>query len=198
MLGDRTVGSYRVAALIAFIVCTALCVCTAFLLVTWTEPLLDDFCRGSLEQRPGIIDYIVYKYLTLGGRWAALGLQTLLLSTTTLPSAYPWLVFTLIVIQCVLFYSSIWNFAEDARLALYLSALIAGVYWATMPSPQEGIFWLTGAIENQLPLSLGLLLFSLVLCFRPSTTKRSTWLPTIAASALGFVTPGFHELVDKI
>src|SRR6516164_1642991 len=80
-------------------------------------------------------------YLNWSGRWAGIGLETLLLSTTTLPSAYPWLVFMLIVIQYLLLYLAIWNFVEDARLAAYLSAVTASVYWATMPDRQTGIFW---------------------------------------------------------
>ena len=48
MFWSCTVGSYRVAALVAFMVSIALCACIALLLITWAEPLLDDFCRASL------------------------------------------------------------------------------------------------------------------------------------------------------
>ena len=48
MFWSRTVGSYRVAALVAFMVSVALCACTVLLLITWAEPLLDDFCLASL------------------------------------------------------------------------------------------------------------------------------------------------------
>jgi hypothetical protein len=116
-------------------------------------------------------------------------------STTGLPGAYPWIIFTLIVVQCLFLYLAIWNFVEDARLTLYLSALIASAYWANMPSPEEVIFWVPGAVDDQLPLTLGLLLFSFILSRHPSAKAWSTRFRIIAASGLGLVTPAFHELV---
>jgi hypothetical protein len=137
-------------------------------------------------------------YLNWTGRWAGVGVETLLLTTTTLPGGYPWLIFVLIATQCLLLYFAIWELVVDARQALYLSAVIASVYWATMPSPQQGIFWITGAVESQLPLTLGSLLFALVLSRRPTDTKQSTRLAAVAASILGFVVPAFHELAGGV
>jgi hypothetical protein len=222
-----TAGSYRVTSLIAFIVCFMLCACTVFLLIMWAEPFMDDFCRASLGtwqiephtmglgelvwhrhqnvsdgaafgQKQGIIEYTKWIYLNWSGRWAGMGLETLLLSTTTLPSAYPWLVFMLIIIQFIFLYLAIWNFVEDARLAAFLGAVTASVYWATMPDRQTGMFWVTGDIENQLPLTLGLLVFSFALSRHPTTTRRTNRLRAIAASGLGFVTPAFHELAGGV
>jgi hypothetical protein len=79
-------------------------------------------------------------------------------------------------------------------LAAYLSAVTASVYWATMPDRQTGMFWITGNIENQLPLTLGLLLFSLALSYHPTAARPVNRLRAIAACGLGFVTPAFHEL----
>lgn len=204
--------SYRVTALVAFFACVTLCACSVFLLVTHTQPIADDFCRASVVaeshwvippflpflQRPGIVQITILTYLNWSGRWAGVGVETLLLSTTTLPGAYPWLVFMLIATQCMLLYFAIWVFVVDARLALYLSAVIASVYWANMPGPQDSIFWIPGAVESQLPLTLGSLLFALPLSRRPTSTKQSTRLATIAASVLGFVTPAFHELAGGV
>jgi hypothetical protein len=226
---SRTVHSYRVASLVAFIVCFMLCAFTVSLLVIWAEPFMDDFCFASFGtwriephapgmgelllsrhfqqdvsggttfgQKQGIIEYTKWVYLNWSGRWAGVGLETLLLSTTALPSAYPWLVFILIVIQFLLLYLAIWNFIEDARLAAFLSAVIASVYWATMPDRETGMFWITGDVLNQLPLTLGLLLFSFVLSGRPTATKQSNRLRVIAAAGLGFVTPAFHELAGGV
>lgn len=127
-----------------------------------------------------------------------MGIETFLLTATTLPRDYPWLVFVLIAAQCLLLYFAIWELVVDARQALYLSAVIASVYWATMPGAQQGIFWITGAVESQLPLTLGCLLFALVLSRRPTDTKQSTRLATVAASILGFVIPAFHELAGGV
>jgi hypothetical protein len=153
---------------------------------------------AAFGQKHGIIEYTKWVYLNWSGRWAGMGLETLLLSTATLPGAYPWLVFLLIMVQFIFLYLAIWNFAGDARLAAYLSALIASVYWATMPDRPTGMFWITGDVENQFPLSLGLLLFSFALSWHPAATRRANRLRTIAASGLGFVTPGFHELAGGV
>lgn len=210
-LWHRTVASYRVTALVAFAACVALCACAVFLLVRHAQPTQDDFCHAVVVadpsaswviphflQRPGIVSITLLNYLNWSGRWAGLGVETLLLSTPSLPGAYPWLVFMLIAAQCLLLYFAIWEFVFDASVALYLSAGIASVYWATMPSPLQGIFWLPGAVESQLPLTLVALLFALVLSPRPTAAKRSTRRPMIAASILGFVTPAFHELAGGV
>jgi hypothetical protein len=152
----------------------------------------------AFGQKQGIIEYTKWVYLNWSGRWAGIGLETLLLSTTTLPSAYPWLVFTLILTQYFLLYLAIWNFVEDARLAAYAGAVIASVYWATMPDRQTGMFWITGDVENQLPLTLGLLLFSFALSRNPTATRQRNRFRVIAASSLGFVTPAFHELAGGV
>jgi hypothetical protein len=212
MFWSRTVGSYRVVALVAFIVSVAFCACTVLLLITWAEPLFDDFCFASfavappqvdlpahsLQSQPGIINHVIWHYFIWGGRWAQIGFDTLILSTTRLPGAYPWILFTLIVVQYLFLYLAIWNFVKDARLTLYLSALIASVYWANMPSPEQGIFWFPGAVGDQLPLVLGLVLFSVVLSRHPSAKKWSTRFRIIAASGLGFVTPAFHEMAGGV
>jgi hypothetical protein len=118
MFWSRTVGSYRVTALAAFMVSVALCTCTVLLLIIWAEPLLDDFYRASfavdspqatfpaypLQRGSGIINYIIWYYSKLGGRWAATGFATLIVSTTGLPGAYPWVLFTLIVMQYLFLY----------------------------------------------------------------------------------------------
>jgi hypothetical protein len=104
----------------------------------------------------------------------------------------------LIAAQCLLMYFAVWELVGDARLALYLSAVIACVYWATMPAPQQGIFWVLGAVESQMPLTLGSLLFALVLSRRPTDTKQATRLAMAAACALGFVIPAFHELAGGV
>lgn len=199
-----TVTFYRVATWVAFVASVALCACAVFLLVIRTQPLDVDFCRASfwgtpvIGQQPGIFHYTRSMYLNWTGRWAGVGVETLLLTKTTTAAAYPWLVFMLIATQCLLLYFAMWELVADAGEALYLSALIACIYWSTMPSPQEGIFWVTGTVESQLPLTLGLLLFVLILARRPTDTEQSTRLATIGASVLGFVIPAFHELAGGV
>jgi len=191
--------SYRAAALWAFAACVTFCACAVFRLFTWARPIEDDFCRAALldppaSYIPGILPYTEFIYSHWSGRWAGVGLETILVSIPSLMNGYPWLLFALIAMQGFLLYFAIRELVLDTRAALYLAAVFASVYWATMPSPQQNIFWVPGAVESQLPLTLGLLLFSLVLSPRLNATKESRRFAAIAASILGFVTTGFHEL----
>ena len=180
----------------------------------WTLPTQGDFCRASYcfvlprflrEQRgvteyiaSGIIQYTSIVYSNWSGRWAGVGIETLLLSKTPQPFAYPWLILTLLATQFLILYFAVHEFIAGFRGALYLSAVIASVYWAVMPSATQGIFWILGIVESQLPLTLVLLLFAFVLSRRPTDTNPSNILVTIAAAVLGFLTPAFHELAGGI
>jgi hypothetical protein len=142
-----TSDSFRKAALVVFVTCVTVCASVVFLLVIRTRPIYGDFCRASLREgssltqynAPGIIHYTGWIYSHWSGRWAGVGLETLLLSTTPLPSAYPGLILILIAARCLLLYVAVQELIADSRWALYFSALIATVYWAVMPSPQQGI-----------------------------------------------------------
>jgi len=201
-----TLVSFQTGALAAFTACVTVCTSVVFLLVMRARPVYGDFCRASLRRGfghihynvPGIIPYVGYVYSNWSGRWAGVGLEALLLSTTPLPSAYPWLALILIAAQGLLLYFAIRELIVDSRWALYFSAVIATVYWAVMPSPQQGIYWILGAAESQLPLTLMPLLFALVLSQRSTDAKQPTVLVKIAVVVLGFLTPAFHELAGII
>ena len=196
---SRTFGTYRLPALIIFGLCVTLCTCIVFALIIWAEPVADDWCRASLlshrrGQNSGIFEYIFINYLDWSGRWAANGFIAFLLSNSVLPNNYPVLMCFVVGTEWFLFYWAIYTLIRNSWLALYYATLIAAVYWANMPSPQQGIFWISGGVENVLPLVLGALLFSFVLPRDLSATRRSTWIPTMGASLLAFVTPALQEL----
>jgi len=92
----------------------------------------------------------------------------------------------------------VWELIVDIRWALYFSALIGLAYWAGMPSIQQGIFWVVGAVESQLPLTVMSLIFALVLSQRPTDRKQPTLRMKIAVAALGFLAPALHELAGII
>src|SRR5215469_9759606 len=202
---------YR-AALVALAACVTACTSVVVLLILWTRPIHGDFCRAAIyavavpragEPSPhlatGIIPYTGYIYSHWSGRWAGVGLETILLNTSPLPSAYPWLVLILAIAQCLLLCLAVWELIVDIRWALYFSALIGLVYWAGMPSIQQGIFWVVGAVESQLPLTVMSLIFALVLSQRPTDRKQPTLrIMKIAVAALGFLAPALHELAGII
>jgi hypothetical protein len=104
----------------------------------------------------------------------------------------------LIVVQCSLLYVAVWRLIADTRWALYFGAVIALVYWAGMPSIQQDIFWVAGAVESQLPLTVMSLMFALVLSQSPTDTKHPTLFVKIAVAGLGFLAPSLHELAGII
>lgn len=206
----ETAGLYRAGALVTLAASVTVCASIVLLLAIRARPIHGDFCRAAyvyvLRQGAeytqyngtGIIPYTAHIYSHWSGRWAGVWLETILLSKTSLPSAYPWLVLILVVAQCLLLYFAVWELVANIRWALYFSAVIALVYWAAMPSPQQGIFWIPGAVESQLPLTVMSLLFALVLSRRSTATKQPTLPVKIAVAALGFLVPAFHELAGGI
>ena len=198
----------RQITLAAFLLSGALCACTVLLLAAHSRPTQDDFCRATLLpeatwsnvpaglSKPGVAEMTLLNYLNWSGRWAGLGLEISLLSTVSLPGAYPYLVSGVIISQILLVYIGILLMA-GGRIALYGTASVGVVYWSTMPDPQQGLFWLPGSIESQLPLSIVVLFFALAL-FGYTHPRKDSAVPTLAASALAFVIPAFHELMGAV
>lgn len=167
-------------------------------------PRADDVCRAAAAPFPakkataGIVDYGKWSYFNWSGRWAGIGFETFLLSSAPQPTSYPWLLLMLIAAQWLLLYTSIKQFLSDTGLAFCLTALLASVYWANVASIQQGVFWITGGIENQLSFTLALLLLALLLSPRAEQTARSRLWRTIVACLLGLILPAFHELLGGI
>jgi hypothetical protein len=169
-------------------------------------PRADDFCRASAapltgfpsKTNVGAVDYGMWSYYNWSGRWAGIAFETLLLSSTPQPKSYPWLLLLVIGMQCFLLYIATKQFLPDSHSALFFTALLASIYWANLPSVQQGVFWITGGIENQLSVTLALLLFALLLCPWETKTATSKLWRTILACLLGLIVPAFHELLGGV
>ena len=198
----------RQITVVTFFLSAVFCSCTVLLLAAHSRPMQDDFCRATLLpeatwsnlraglRKPGVVEMTLLNYLNWSGRWAGVGLEISLLSAVSLPGAYPYLVSGVIISQIVLVYSGI-LLIGGRRVALYGTALAGMVYWSTMPSPQQGLFWLPGSVESQLPLSMVVLFFGLAL-FGYTQPGKGGAVPTLAASVLAFVIPAFHELIGAV
>jgi hypothetical protein len=199
-VGSEGAAGYRTLAKLGFAVSAALCAGVVLVLAWYAQPIQDDFCFASrwvdspTPQQLGIGQYIGWYYLNWNGRWAMLSIDLLLFSAMASPAGYPVLVLLLIAAECVLIYLAVRRFVIDPRLAWFLTVLAALVYWATMPSPQQVIFWVSGAVPYGFPLSLTLLLLGLVVARRQPPSR----LETVAPPVLAFVIPGFHELAGEI
>jgi hypothetical protein len=201
---NGNLGSYYISSLVAFFLTTTICAGLVFALATQALPRADDFCRAAAAPFPakkttaGVVDYGKWSYYNWSGRWAGIGFETSLLSSTPQPKSYPWLLLLLIAAQVFLLYMAIKQFLSDSRSALCLTALLASVYWANLASIQQGVFWITGGIENQLSVTLALFLLALLLSPRASQTARSKLWKTIVGSLLCLILPAFHELLGGI
>jgi len=167
---------------------------------------MDDFCRASAapltmfpsKANVGVVDYGRWSYFNWSGRWAAIAFETFLLSTTRQPQSYPWLLLVVIATQCFLVYIASKQFLPDTKSALCLTVLLASVYWANLPGIKGGMFWITGGIENELSVSLALLVFALLLSPRATETANSKLWRMVVACLLGLIVPAFHELLGGL
>jgi hypothetical protein len=199
---NENLHSWSVGSLVAFLIVTAICVGLVLFLGAQSLPRADDFCRASaapLTAFPSkvnaqVTDYGVWSYYNWSGRWAGIAFETFLLSSTPQPKSYPLLLLLMIAAQVFLLYIACMQFLLDTRSAICFIALFALVYWANLPSVQEGMFWITGTIENQLSVMLVLLLFALLLSPRANKDESSNWR-TIIACILALVVPAIHELL---
>lgn len=195
---------YHPAARLALIVAITICTCLFVALASQTFPLQDDFCRAAAvpatefppqEFPKGLAASVGWTYQHWSGRWASIGLETILLPSV--PARYPWLLVFLAVAQAGLLYAALRQLGLRSAAALFYTAVFALVLWSGLPAVQEGVFWITGLIEYQLSLVLALLLFALLLS---PDTQNSAARTTRAAIAilLAFLLPAFHELLGGV
>jgi hypothetical protein len=167
---------------------------------------MDDFCRASAapltafpsKANVGIVDYGRWSYFNWSGRWASIALETFLLSSTPQPKFYPWLLLSVIAAECFLVYVAIKQYFPDARSSWYVATLLALIYWANLPGPKGGMFWIAGNVENQLGVPLALLIFALMQSPKATGTVSPKFWRTVAASLLALIIPGFHELLGAL
>jgi hypothetical protein len=195
---------YRFGSLAVFFLACAICAFLYFATVIKSLPAQDDFCRAAavpVSNYPpkvfpvGLINSVVWEYNNWTPRWAGIGLETILLRSVRLPDFYPALLVFLAAIQCLALYVAIKQFLHDTRSALFLTALVASIYWTNMPDRGEGLFWLPAAVEYQLGLALFLLLFSLLASSPADGSRKSVVGRTIVGCILAFLLPAFHELL---
>lgn len=162
-------------------------------------PTFDDFCRGSLNpttefdvaQRPqGFWPVQVWSYMNWGGRWLASIVAMVLMSPIDLARWYPALI-AFIFTVCVA--ATVYAFRRwVGERGFFVAALLWIVYGASMPAPQDGVFWLTGAIEAHFGWLLALIGGGLIA--QESERPRPRAWRIVLAAAAGFGVGGVHEL----
>jgi hypothetical protein len=196
---------FRLLTLASLALSLALSAIGFFLTAARALPLQDDFCRAAAvpaTQFPpavfptGLIPSVVWTYNNWSGRWASIGLETVVLGALPVTHFYPVWIILIALVSVWLIYFAARRFGCRPSAALLLTALLAGIYWANMPSIAEGVFWVTGAIENVLSLALAVALLALLSSSNADRPLKA-WRFAIAA-ALAFAAPGMHELVGLI
>jgi hypothetical protein len=188
--------SMVVPVLVTFLLVLAV----AFALFCFAYPRADDLMRAGLRASSGPLAAVVEEYRGWSGRWAGTGLGYLLAGTPQLESAYPWLLLGLaasIVASVYLLISSAFSdhLSCAARWLLAVGFLV--LYWTGSPSVPEAFYWLTGSIENQLSVSLGMtLLAGLVRSARRDDRNHPVWMAALASLAV--FTSGVHELFGMV
>jgi hypothetical protein len=163
------------------------------LLLFYSTPAADDFCKATLAyatvpQRSVLaVTWLYYTQWT--PRWLTTFLQSLIMSHVDLATAYGWLLLSVVIINL----ASLWYFFRAVfRFSATTSLLVAATFYAawiaSIGSPGEQIYWLTGAMEYGLPLSAMLALLGL-LC----QARTAVW-SYVLIILLSIAIPGQHEI----
>ena len=197
---------YRPAARLTLSAVIAICACAFLGLALQTLPLGDDLCRAAeipvtdfpipVQELPvGLANSVGWTYRHWSGRWAGVGLETILLPKV--PERYPWLIIFLATAQAGLLYASLRLLGLQRVVALFYTALFALVLWSGLPDIQEAVFWASGVLESQFALPLAILLFSLLLAPQSQNSNVRAIRAGLAV-VLAFLVPAFHELAGAV
>jgi len=162
-------------------------------LLFYSVPASDDFCKATLSfncvPQPSVLHITWLYYTQWSPRWLTTLLQSFTMSHVDLVSAYGWLLLLVIASN----FAALWYFFRTYfRLTKGTALLAAGSFYAawiaSIPSPEEAIFWLTGAMEYFLSFGTMLLLLSLLY-----KRRNSAWYYLIIA-LLSVAVPAQHEI----
>src|SRR5215469_6209870 len=144
-------------------------------------------CEATVHRTMMGMAWIVYTSST--GRWVTALLQALVMSRVNLITYYGWLLLMVLLTNIAAvsyFFASF--FRVPPRRALLAGAAFYAAWLAGVASPGENVFWLTGAMEYQLPIST-LLILGGTLC-----KSEHTILSYIVLAVLAIAIPGQHEI----
>ncbi len=156
---------------------------------------LDDFAKADLtgqcvwHARLTVTGMAWSVYTSSTGRWVTALLQSLLMSKLDLSTYYGWLLLLVVLTNIAALSYFFASFLHvPATRALLAGGAFYAAWLASVPSPGENVFWLTGATEYQLPIS-SLLIMAALLC-KPKHTTFSY----ISLAVLAIAIPGLHEI----
>jgi hypothetical protein len=162
-------------------------------LLFYSVPAADDFCQATLSfntvPQRDLLSLTWLYYTKWSPRWLTTIVLGGVMSNVDLASAYGWLLLAVILTNL----AALWFFFRTIfHLTRRTSFLVAAVFYASwlasIPSPDEQLYWLTNVIVYNLPLSTLLVLVSLLL--RP---RRAVWYYS-AVAVLSIAVPAQQEI----
>ena len=161
-------------------------------LIPYAGPAIDDMTRAGIARHDGVGAALADLYLHWSGRWAGLGLVLVLGRTFDLTTAYPWLLATVqltLPVAAYLLLSAVFGGRLSRPARFVLSLGLMAVHWTANSSVCDSYYWLTGAVENHLSLSMCLVVFAGLI-----GSERAGRACVGTSAVLAAVVPGMHEL----
>jgi hypothetical protein len=161
----------------------------------------DDFCYATLASCPGsgadgkcvtVSNVLTRAWIepTEGsGRLLAPLLESLVMSKSNLSYSYGWLLLLVMLTNIAALWYFFITVLDVPRTRAWLAAGVFYAGWlACVTSPGENVFWLTGAMEYQLPISSMLVLAGLI------SKRKHSIFGYIALALLAIAIPSQHEI----
>ncbi len=153
-------------------------------LIAYAVPVADDYCRANVGWQ-NAISYATSRYTNWTGRWTSMVVEAFWLSAFNPYRSVPLLLALLFALRflglAILFRQSL---GLTFGHSLSCSLLFTTVWLSVSPGAGETVLWATGAVENELSLSLALVALAMIL--------GSRWL---AAIPCFLIATTLHELV---
>jgi hypothetical protein len=161
-------------------------------LLFYSSMTVDDFAKATLAfyiRQPSILSITWLYYTRSSGRWLTTILQCFVMSRADLTVFYGWLLLLIMLSNiAALSYFLVSFLRVSSGQALLAAGVFYAVWLTNVPTPIQGVFWLTVAFEYQLSLTAMLILAGL-LC-KP---RHAAW-SYMAIAALAIAIPGQHEI----
>lgn len=172
----------------------------ALKLTLYTFPKADELFRAGRVRDLGVPGSIRLEYTTWSGRWAGTGLSYLLGASLDLERAYPVLILagvSTLPLAIYVLIGSLYGSSLSRRMCAAGALGFFGLYWCAMPSTPEGFYWLTGVLENLLPVSAAILIVAILMRYERWPMR---WRAACAASIMAATatTVALHELYGLI
>ncbi len=179
-----------VSALVLFVV-----LCPFLMLCLYAHPsFVDDYAFATKTLERGLSNAVADWYNNWTGRYSLCFIMSFNYIVLKNLLFYRLILVVLILLLPVLFFFLLKTVFANSSFSFYASftSIFTFLYYYQLPSINEGVFWMTGAMAYQLP-TLCLLLFFIVL-FNMLNERGIKWINYIVLCVLAVVIIGTNEI----